>query len=247
MIEEDDNNKLLYSRLDDKIKLSKTKSKILYTDFLNNAQINKVNKYLAKIKFKDYIFFGGFENAERKICIIYPEKFSEDMIEKNYEKIFSVIRINLPNENKGKYTHKEYLGGMMKLGIDRRKVGDIIVDDIGADIVIFKENENYFLNELKSLIRFRKSIIELISIKDIREKIENFDEFSVIVSSMRLDNFVAELVRTSRVKATEFIEEGRVLVNYEEIYKASKAIKEKDILTIRGKRKIYCRKYRKNY
>ena len=122
MIEEDDSSKLLYSRIDDKIKLSKTKNKILYTDFLNNIEINKVSKYLSKIKFKQYIFFGGFENAERKICIIYPEKFSKDMVEKNYEKIFSVIRINLPNENKGKYTHKEYLGGMMKLGIDRRKV-----------------------------------------------------------------------------------------------------------------------------
>ena len=122
MIEEDDSSKLLYSRIDDKIKLSKTKNKILYTDFLNNIEINKVSKYLSKSKFKQYIFFGGFENAERKICIIYPEKFSKDMVEKNYEKIFSVIRINLPNENKGKYTHKEYLGGMMKFGIDRRKL-----------------------------------------------------------------------------------------------------------------------------
>lgn len=122
MIEEDDSNKSLYSRIDDKIKLSKTKNKILYTDFLNNIEINKVSKYLSKIKFKQYVLFGGFENAERKICVIYPEKFSEDMVEKNYEKIVSVIRINLPNENKGKYTHKEYLGGMMKLGIDRRKV-----------------------------------------------------------------------------------------------------------------------------
>ena len=68
MIEEDDSSKLLYSRIDDKIKLSKTKNKILYTDFLNNIEINKVSKYLSKIKFKQYIFFGGFENAERKIC-----------------------------------------------------------------------------------------------------------------------------------------------------------------------------------
>lgn len=63
---------------------------------------------------------------------------------------------------------------------------------------------------------------------------------------MRLDNFVAELLRTSRTKATEFIEEGRIFVNYEETYKSSKAIKEGDILTIRGKRKIYYRRYRKN-
>lgn len=123
MIKEDDNSdKLLYSKLEDKIKLSKSKNKILYTDFLNSIEINKVNKYLSSIKFNNYIFFGGFKNSERKICIFYPEKFTEDMIDKNYKNIFSVIRITLPNENIGKYTHKDYLGGIMKLGIDRRKL-----------------------------------------------------------------------------------------------------------------------------
>ena len=63
---------------------------------------------------------------------------------------------------------------------------------------------------------------------------------------MRLDNFVAELIRTSRTKATQIIEEGRVFINYEETDKASKAIKEGYILTIRGKRKVYYRKYNKN-
>ena len=96
MIKEDDNSdKLLYSKLEDKIKLSKSKNKILY---------------------------GGFKNSERKICIVYPEKFTENMIEKNYKNIFSVIRITLPNENKDKYTHKDYLGGIMKLGIDRSRI-----------------------------------------------------------------------------------------------------------------------------
>lgn len=123
MIKEDDNSdKLLYSKLEDKIKLSKSKNKILYTDFLNSTQISKVNKYLASIKFNNYIFYGGFKNSERKICIVYPEKFTENMIEKNYKNIFSVIRITLPNENKDKYTHKDYLGGIMKLGIDRSRI-----------------------------------------------------------------------------------------------------------------------------
>ena len=55
---------------------------------------------------------------------------------------------------------------------------------------------------------------------------------------MRLDNFIAELTKTSRTKTNELIEEGRVFVNYEDVYKSSKFVKEGDILTVRGKGKF---------
>ena len=47
------------------------------------------------------------------------------MIEKNYGKILEVIRIKLPNNIK--YEHREFLSGIMKLGIKREKIGDIII------------------------------------------------------------------------------------------------------------------------
>lgn len=88
------------------------------------------------------------------------------------------------------------------------------------------------------LTRFKKSLIEVINIQDIKNKIDKFDEFSVIVSSMRLDNFVSEITKTSRTKAIEIIEDGRVFVNYEDSYKSSRLIKEGDILIVRGKGKF---------
>lgn len=55
---------------------------------------------------------------------------------------------------------------------------------------------------------------------------------------MRVDNIVAELVSSSRNKAVEFIENERVLVNYDIISKNSKMINYGDIITIRGKGKF---------
>ena len=55
---------------------------------------------------------------------------------------------------------------------------------------------------------------------------------------MRLDKFVAELGKCSRNKATDLILEGRVFINSENEFKPSKPIKEKDIITIRGKGKF---------
>jgi len=107
------------------------------------------------------------------------------------------------------------LSGIIKLGIDRAKIGDILVDKDGADIFVFKLNSSYIMQGLLELTRFRKSKIEEIKISEAKEKIENFEEMSIIVASMRIDNIVAELISSSRNKAIEFIENERVLVNYD--------------------------------
>ena len=105
------------------------------------------------------------------------------------------------------------------MGIDRAKIGDILVDDNGADIYVFRVNTSYIIQGLSELTRFRKSRIEEIDIIKARKKTNNFEELSIIVSSMRVDNIVAELVSSSRNKAVEFIENERVLVNYDIISK----------------------------
>ena len=145
------------------------------------------------------------------------------------------MRIALPNENKGKYMHKDYLGALMKLGLKREKVGDILVDENGADIIIKEDILKFVLSNLPSLTRFSKAKVEEISLEDVR-KIESKKEIiTITIPSMRIDNIVSELARCSRGKANELLATERVLVNYEVIQKSSKEIKPKDIVTIRGK------------
>ena len=123
----------------------------------------------------------------------------------------------------------------MKLGIAREKVGDILVDDNGADILIMPEMERFLLSNIPSLTRFSKSKIEKINLENLRKLEIKKEIIKITVSSMRLDNIVAELAKCSRGKANEILEQERVLVNYEIIQKSSKEIKEQDTITIRGK------------
>ncbi len=234
----EDEDDLLFAKIDDKIKLSKTRNKILFTDFLDKTKYVKTEKYLKQIGFKNYIFSGLVENAERTLLIVFPDKLNESMVKSNFKNIFSCIRIILSNEQKGKLEHRDYLSGIMKLGIERDKIGDILVDENGADIVILKENENYLLDNLKNLTRFRKSEVSIIPIENVKEKIEKFEELSIIVNSMRIDNFVSELAKTSRSRAEEIISFGNVFLNYEIVQKSSKIVKIGDILTIRRKGKF---------
>ena len=228
--------KLLVAKIIDKYEFCKTKNKITYTDFLNISEISIVKNVLKEEKIQNYIIYGGKEETDRSLVIFYPDKFSKEMVEKNFEKIFEVIRIKLPNNIK--YEHREFLSGIMKLGIIREKFGDIIVTDFGADIIVLSEISKILSNDLKTLTRFRKSEITVENINELSKIETEFEDVNIIVSSIRLDNFVAELANCSRNNSEEIINEGRVFINSINEFKPSKKININDIITIRGKGKF---------
>lgn len=174
----------------------------------------------------------------RKMIIFYPEKYNEQMLEKNYSSIMHIIEITLPNELRGKYNHKDYLGGLMKLGLNRQKIGDIIVYSEGADIIVQNEIVPFLEQHICTLTRFQKAKIRVKAIEELHECIVKKEEMEIMLSSMRLDNIVSELSKTSRAKAQEIIKSERVIVNYEVATKDSKQIKVGDKITIRGKGKF---------
>lgn len=230
-----DENDLLIAKVLDKKKICNSKNKITYTDFLNEKEQRVIEK---NVKLENAFFYGVNENADRKILVFYPEKLTEELVRKSLKSVLSGIRIILKNDQIGNYEHKNYLSALIKIGIDRGKIGDILVDDYGADIIAFDMNKEFIIQSLSELTRFRKANIDIIPIDDIKQKIDRFEESTIIVSSMRIDNIVAELAGCSRTNADEYINSEKVFVNYETALKGSKTIFEGDIVTIRGKGKF---------
>lgn len=229
--------KMLEARVEDKFQFAISKNKITHTDFLNRTQIAHVKQVLKEKSIRSYLFFGGnAENSERQILVCYPNKFSEEIVEKNFSQIVCGLRIRLPKDVQ--YEHRIYLSGIMKLGIKREKVGDILVRENGADIIILAEIADFLKMNLMELTRFKKATCEIIDINDVEKQERQFEDLSIIVSSMRLDNFVSELAKCSRTKAEEMLKEQRVFVNDQLEMKSSKKINCQDQLTIRGKGKF---------
>ena len=239
-------DKILLAQVLDKIEFSKQRDKLEYTDFLDMYQISLVRSFLKKIDFENYILYGGFEGAERNVLIIYPEKYDVSMLQKNYSKIIKVVRVALSDEDIGKYSHRNYLGGIVKLGIKREKVGDIIVLDDGADIVVKEEMASSLKQELGTLTRFDNAKFEIIEIDNLRKQEIKVEEISIIVPSFRLDNFVSDLARTSRSKAVQIIDSERVFINGQSETKVSKQVKLNDIITIRGKGRFVVKEFSGN-
>ena len=237
-------DKICLAQVIDKIEMSKTRGKIESTDFLDMYQVSLVESFLKKNQIQNYKLYGGYPDSERKILIAYPENYTEEMIAKNYSKFLKVVKIELSEEEKGKYTHRNYLGGIVKLGLKREKVGDILVAENGADIIVVSEFAEILTKELPTLTRFENATITIDEIKNIRKREIKIENIEIIVPSLRMDNIVSDLARTSRSKAAQIIAQERVFVNGQNETKVSKQIKLGDIITIRGKGRFIIKEFK---
>lgn len=233
MMNENSQDNLLIRKVKDKINLAIKKNKVQITDFFNMHENMLVNKLIKEEKIENYFWFGGWKEAERESLVIYPSDWNKEVVEKNLDTYFSVIRIEL--KEKENYTHRTYLGAIMKLGIKREKIGDILVCNDGADIIVQKEISDYLLESLKTLTRFKGATIKKVLLKDIRNIIVKKKERQIIVASNRLDTVISELAKCSRNKANEIINSERILVNFRLETKKTKQIQVGDYITIRGK------------
>ena len=104
----------------------------------------------------------------------------------------------------------------------------------------YRVHRSYLVN-----LRFVKSYskIEIIELKDLRKKEIKIEDIKIIVPSLRLDNIVSDLARTSRSKAKQIIEQERVFINGQNETKLSKQIKLNDIITIRGKGRFVIKEF----
>lgn len=245
-MEQNIEDKLLIAKLQDKIKTCKNRNKIVNTEFLNMHQKQILQIKLNELKTENYIFYGGFAEAESKILIIYPEKLNKEIVLNSINSIINVLKIVLPNELVGKYEHRDYLSAVMKLGLERERIGDILVYDNEAYIIVLKENAEYIKNSLQELTRFKKSKIDIIEIEKIKSKAPNLMPIEIHTNSNRLDSIVAEIARTSRSKAEELIKNEKVSINCQYEYKLSKQVKIGDILIIRGSGKYILEDIKEN-
>ena len=121
------------------------------------------------------------------------------------------------------------------MGLKREKVGDILVSEEGADIIVVEDFMPIIQKELPSLTRFENCKFDVIDLKDLKKKEIRMEEIKIIIPSLRLDNVVSDLARTSRSKAAQIMNQERVFVNGQNETKLSKQVKINDIITIRGK------------
>ena len=235
--EQKNEDKMLIANVLDKIKIVQKRNGFENTHFLNMQEQALIENVLKTRNYENYEFFGGVDETERKMLFVYSEKIMQYESEKNkiHRTKIKCLNISLPKEEYGKYTHKTYLGAIIKLGVKREMIGDIIVTNQGAQIIYENDLEKYLISNIPLLTRFKKAKIEPIELNQIQFVKPQTETRRIVVPSMRLDAIVSEIAKCSRNEASLLLEQERVYVNFKEEIAGSKKIKVQDIITIRGK------------
>lgn len=217
-----DKSKLLY--LFDRVKLSKKNYKTVFTDFLTPEEA----MLLKRICHDEYIkasFFGENDFLDRTMGAIFQNELIEEFP-------ISVLKIT-GNFKFEKLNHRDYLGTLLSLGIKREKIGDINVFDDGAEVFIHNDICSYVALNLTKIKHTGVKTL-LIDVSAVREKIQEFKEYKVSVSSLRLDCVVASIINLSRSIASSLIKSGDVKLNHSINFEINSKVKAQDLISIKG-------------
>lgn len=213
-------------KLLDKIELSRNKHTIEYTDFLDPYERYLAKSILNRFNELKYLEYGGTSNSERKIIIIYPFYYNKSEIEPK----LSYLRITGDIEE---LSHKDYLGGLLGLGINRTKVGDIQVHNNYTDIILKEELGDFLLFNLDK-VGNKKIVVSEIYQHSLEDPPMKFKELNKFIQSLRLDAILSITYNISRQDSINMIKSGKVKVNWEEVTKPSKELKVGDVISTQG-------------
>lgn len=220
---------LLQKRLLDLSRQAEMKGIVTFSDFLNLSEQN-IYHSMSKNLYTATRVFGGYESAERQMVAFIPDALS-------YEWDFPIRCLSLePQYPKfaEKLSHRDVLGAMMNLGIERRKLGDIVAKEKHF-YVFCEENIGKVIEE--QLQKVKHTLISVHSVSNW----ENFDitpEFEVIhelIASNRIDCIIARAYHFSRSEASEWLLSEKVFMNGKCITNCNQSVSSGDIISVRGR------------
>lgn len=222
---EDIKTKLKMKYLIDKIRLVVKNHILEATDFLDPYETKLSKSILDQISDVSYIEYGGIEEAERKIFYIFPRYM-------NFSDLDSKLGYLEANRLED-LTHKDYLGSILALGVVREKMGDILLYKDKVIFIVKKEIMEYISINLTKVGNNFIKIYE-IEQKLIGQHMEDYEEFQIYTSSLRLDIVLSSIYNISRSEALKKIKSRDVKINWEYVIKPFRILCEDDTISLRG-------------
>lgn len=228
---------------------------VTFSDFLNLNELHILHTTPKDMLPARYETFGGYGLSERQMIAFLPDalyyvpketdlrpdssrKTAEYRLPPGYEYPIQAAAIRPLNQKFAeKLSHRDYLGSVMNLGVERSKFGDIIVLDDEAIIFLCEEIADYVTS---NLTRIRHTAVQCTrrEIKDISYT-PSFCELKGTVPSVRLDTVMSVAFPMSRSKLTAYIAAGKVFVNGKLMTSNGYRLEEGNLISVRGLGRIF--------
>ncbi|QVK16803.1 hypothetical protein KHQ81_07720 [Mycoplasmatota bacterium] len=196
--------KEFYAQIIEQIEKVEKNGRIILTKFLSLREQEIITDTTKFHRIK-VLFEGGYENAERKRCFLYPDTVT-------FKSNFNITCFKIEyNKRYLKINHQNVLGTLMSLQIDRALFGDIVFSEEECYFFISSDIEPVILLEFNTINKVPITLERHVNKLDITQK---FLTKEIIISSMRIDNLISHVYNLSRDNAKQMVLSSYVYKNY---------------------------------
>lgn len=200
-----------------------------FSGFLGLAEQDIYYRMEKELLFSHPALFGGDAQAERKMIRFgSPEFFG-------YDEPYPITCIHvkpLLAKFSDDFSHRDFLGALMNLGMDRSCIGDIRIGNREGFLYCTTAMSEFIC---QNLIQVKHTHVNCEVIDQIGETaLEKPVELEEVVGSLRIDACLAKVYHISRAESIALFSEKRVFVNGRLTENNSKNLKAGEAVNVRG-------------
>ena len=198
----------------------------LYSHFLNLAQ-QREGEIAARRAGAEYCLYGGAQDCERRMLAVSGEEVPD-------ESLFPIAcLLAAPRSTRfaAPIAHRDVLGALMGLGIERELIGDIVLREAGAYIFCVERMADFIC---QSLVQIGRTDVRCERAEPPQGALRETREVRLQVSSPRLDAIAAHLFHLSRGDAQQLFRQGRVMVDDAPCERPDYQLRDGQVISVRG-------------
>lgn len=205
------------------------KGRYTFTDFLGLAEGDLFYRAAPDFSYVPYTVFGGAEGCER-VMVRFGDEDNLGYAEEPFPIECLSVKPAAPKFAE-ELTHRDCLGALMNLGIERACLGDIC-PVAGGFLLFCREGLADYLCE--NLTRLRHTAVRTVRCAPPETVIARVESERIQVSSPRADAILARAYNLSRGESGDLFPAHRVFINGRACLDGSTLLREGDLLTARG-------------
>ncbi len=237
-----DTQKMLSARFNDKIQIA-NRGDLVYTCFYTPTEAAFLSAHAKETGMTERFFlYGGYADAERCMAFFLPDFLSEydgapkDKAAQFFPNVISdaICALKVTGSGYRTLTHRDYLGSILSLGIERESVGDIVVINDHEAVIFCTDHIFEFLRANIDRIATDKVTVSSFIPDDTFEAKRDFSPINDTVASARFDCVVAALTNLAREKAQAAIKSGLCSLDHIEEIRCDREIQPPCTISVRG-------------
>lgn len=220
---------LFQKRLEELAGKAYANSQYLFTGFLSMAELSVYYGMERTLSYVPVTVFGGTKDCERVMLRFGSEELC------GYEEPFPIVCVEIaPLAEKfgEELSHRDYLGALMNLGIERSTLGDIVIDGKRAFLFCTEKMAPYIIENMDKV---RHTGVRCALAQTIPEStVARLERTAVQVNAARADSVIARVYKLSRSECVDIFRAKRVFVNGRLNENNSGQLKSGDTVSVRG-------------